>query len=66
LKLGDTNAKGVPYRDVLAKVMGQAARLLRAGRPFDFIYLHANEKPRGYREVIQVLETGEVLHHPVE
>jgi hypothetical protein len=64
MEMTDTNAQGVPYRQVLAAATAQAATLLRQGTPFDFIFLHPDEAITGYRQVIRVRETGEVAVEP--
>ena len=62
MELTDDNGHGTTYGGVLAAGAAQAAELLRAGEPFDFIYLRRGERPPAiYEQVRRVLETGEVV-----
>ncbi len=61
MELDDDNGDGATYGQVLAAAAGQAAELLRAGRSFDFIFLHPGQAaPAGYDEVRRVLTDASV------
>jgi hypothetical protein len=60
MMLDAQNRCGVSYRDVLCSAMREAVELLRSKTLFDFIFLREGEKAEGYREVIRILESGEV------
>ncbi len=61
MEMTDTNAVGVPYRQVLAAAAAQAAQLLAQGTLFDFVFLRPDESASGYRRVVRIQEDGQVL-----